>query len=188
MGLSGSRSTSTSISLPGLASPRATEPNTAAWDAPSRFNSLSWVRKVRRTSLSTPVIFQPCGKAHRKSASEKRVGKARQPELRNFIGAVLIADKAAREIASVQADQFPQTPRFPQTSFPDQFPRPVSPGQFPPVQADQFPRTSFPLGSIFHPPGQATCSSRGAALARPAARRESTPFQKLKRGKWIFSL
>src|ERR1019366_833879 len=43
----------------------------------------------------------------RKSASEKRVGKARQPELRNFIGAVLIADKAAREIASVQADQFP---------------------------------------------------------------------------------
>src|ERR1017187_1147764 len=107
MGLSGSRSTSTSISLPGLASPRATEPNTAAWDAPSRFNSLSWVRKVRRTSLSTPVIFQPCGKAHRKSASEKRVGKARQPELRNFIGAVLIADKAAREIASVQADQFP---------------------------------------------------------------------------------
>src|ERR1019366_6013694 len=59
----------------GLASPRATEPNTAAWDAPSRFNSLSWVRKVRRTSLSTPVIFQPCGKAHRKSASERRVRK-----------------------------------------------------------------------------------------------------------------
>src|ERR1017187_387595 len=37
-------------------------------------------------------------------------GKARQPELRNSIGAVLIADKAAREIASVQADQFPLGP------------------------------------------------------------------------------
>ena len=81
----------------------------------------------------------------RKSASEKRVGKARQPELRNFIGAVLIADKAAREIASVQADQFPRpvSPREIASVQADQFPQ-VPPDQFPPASFPQFRLTSFP--------------------------------------------
>src|ERR1035441_3612949 len=62
MDRSSSSSTSTSISLSAMASPRATEPNTEAWDTPSRPHSLSWVRRVCSTSLRAAGIINESSK------------------------------------------------------------------------------------------------------------------------------